>query len=284
MFNEIMSALSTFRIVDAFDIALVTLILYEAIKLIRDTRAFQLAKGLVALVVVYGIVNIFGMQVSSFIFSKVISNILLILIVLFTPEIRHAIEQVGRNFFQGISIFRTGEEELVKEKRQGIIEIAKACQRMSDSKTGSLIIMENKTLLGDIISSGTVVDSSISHQLVGNIFFPNSPLHDGAVIVRDARIHAAGCVLPLTQNTDIPSDLGMRHRAAMGVTEQSDAIAIVTSEETGMISVCIGGEIERGLSESELRERLFEIFIPAEEEKSTGVQSLVNNLRRRLKK
>ena len=264
LFSKITSVLSSFGIADALDIILVAFIIYQSIKLIRETRAFQLAKGLLLLAIVYFVItNIIDMQATAYIFSKVFSNVILVLIILFVPELRHAIEHMGRSWSSTLSFFGLGEKKAVSEDklRTNIIEISKACSRMSVSKTGSLIIIENNTLLGDIIKTGTITDAAISHEIIGNMFFPNSPLHDGAVIIRGERLYAAGCVLPLTQNPEIPSDLGMRHRAALGVTEQSDAVAIITSEETGTISVCYKGSIERGFNEASLRERLFEFFL-----------------------
>lgn len=257
--QQTLSVISSFHWYDLLDILFVAFILYQAIKLIRETRAFQLAKGLVAVGIVYLVANIVGMKATSFLFSRLFADVLILLIVLFQPEIRHAIEHMGRGW-RLIDFFRPQDEEKAGESRKAIIEIAKACQRMSNSKTGSIIIMENQTMLGDIIETGKVTDAKITHELLGNIFFPNSPLHDGAAIVRDAKLYAAGCVLPLTDNPEIPSDLGMRHRAAIGVTEQSDAVAIITSEETGIISICHKGNIERGFDEASLRTRLFEFF------------------------
>ena len=161
-----------------------------------------------------------------------------------------------------------------------IIEIAKAVQRMSESKTGSLIVMEKEMLLGEVIKTGTAVDAKITHELIGNIFYPKAPLHDGAAIVRNGRLICAGCVLPLTKNNDISSDLGTRHRAAIGMSEQSDAMIVVTSEETGVISVAFKGELTRNLTESKLRELLMDYLIETAPEGSSAV---VNNLMNKFK-
>ncbi len=273
--QQTLSVISSFHWYDVLDILFVAFILYQGIKLIRETRAFQLAKGLVAVGVVYFIANIIGMRATSFIFNRLFADVLILLIVLFQPEIRHAIEHMGRRW-RFLDLFLAEDEEKTGEARKAIIEIAKACQRMSNSKTGSIIIMEDKMLLGDIIETGKITDARITHELLGNIFFPNSPLHDGAAIVRDAKLYAAGCVLPLTDNPDIPSDLGMRHRAAIGVTEQSDAVAIITSEETGVISICYKGNIERGFDEASLRTRLFEFFEvdKTNQEKNKGLRKI----------
>ena len=273
--QKTLSVISSFHWYDVLDILFVAFILYQGIKLIRETRAFQLAKGLVAVGVVYFIANIIGMRATSFIFNRLFADVLILLIVLFQPEIRHAIEHMGRRW-RFLDLFLAEDEEKTGEARKAIIEIAKACQRMSNSKTGSIIIMEDKMLLGDIIETGKITDARITHELLGNIFFPNSPLHDGAAIVRDAKLYAAGCVLPLTDNPDIPSDLGMRHRAAIGVTEQSNAVAIITSEETGVISICYKGNIERGFDEASLRTRLFEFFEvdKTNQEKNKGLRKI----------
>ncbi len=257
-----------FGITDLLDICFVAFIIYNGIKLIRETRAFQLVKGLLLLGVGYLIVNLLKMEASSYIFEIVFKNIFIILVILFQQEIRQILEKVGTSKISGLTSFlkgnRSGKYETVSE---AIIEISKAVQRMSDKKTGSLIVMEKELLLGDVIKNGTAVDAKVTHELVGNIFFPNSPLHDGAAIVRDGRLLCAGCVLPLSKNEEISSDLGTRHRAALGMSEQSDAIVIVTSEETGIISVAVGGELIRGITESELREKLIDHLLEYEDDR-----------------
>ena len=166
-----------------------------------------------------------------------------------------------------------------KVVNEAIIEISKAVQRMSDSKTGSLIVMEKELLLGDVIKTGIAIDAVVTHELVGNIFYPNTPLHDGAAIVRNGKLLCAGCVLPLTKNDGISSDLGTRHRAALGMSEQSDAIVVVTSEETGIISVAIGGELIRNLTEAELREKLINHLIDdRKESKITGEDGVLKKI------
>lgn len=249
-------------ITDILDIALVAFLIYNGTKLIRETRAFQLVKGLLLLGAVYLLVSQLEMQASSYIFRFVFQNIFIILIILFQQEIRQVLERVGKSRLSGIShLFMSSNSANDEIVSHAIIEIAKAVQRMSDSKTGSLIVMEKDMLLGDVINTGTSVDASVSHELIGNVFFPKSPLHDGAAVVRNGRLLCAGCVLPLTKNPNVPSDLGTRHRAALGMSEQSDAMVVVTSEETGTISIAYRGELIRGLNESELREKLINYFI-----------------------
>lgn len=252
----------SFGITDLLDIALISFVVYNAIKLIRETRAFQLVKGLLLLAVAYLVINQFDMQTSSYIFRFLFQNVFIIIVILFQQEIRQVIEKVGNSKFTSLSLILKGNsKDKEKALNDSINEISKAVQRMSDSKTGSLIVMERQTLLGDVIESGKPVDAFITHELIGNIFFPKSPLHDGAAIVRNGRLIAAGCVLPLTKSTDISSDLGTRHRAALGMSEQSDAAIIVVSEETGIISLAYQGSLERNLTDSELREKLINLII-----------------------
>ncbi|MBQ2694673.1 MAG: diadenylate cyclase CdaA [Clostridia bacterium] len=260
----------SFGITDFLDICLVAFIIYNAIKLIRETRAFQLVKGLLLLGAGYLIIGMLEMQASSYIFRFVFQNIFIILIILFQQEIRQILERVGKSKFTNISLLLKGNR-VAQEETVGnaVIEIAKAVQRMSDSKTGSLIVMEKEMLLGDVIKTGKSIDAFVTHELIGNIFFPNSPLHDGAAVVRNGRLLCAGCVLPLTKSDEVSSDLGTRHRAALGMSEQSDAMVIVTSEETGIISVAFKGELIRGLNEAELREKLLNYLIDAVPDKDS---------------
>ena len=265
-----------FKITDFLDICLVAFILYNGIKLIRETRAFQLAKGLLLLGVAYLLIYQLDMQASSFIFRVIFQNIFIVLIILFQQEIRQVLERVGKSRFSNLSLLIKGNDTAnIEMVSDAIIEIAKAVQRMSESKTGSLIVMEKEMLLGEVIKTGTAVDAKITHELIGNIFYPKAPLHDGAAIVRNGRLICAGCVLPLTKNNDISSDLGTRHRAAIGMSEQSDAMIVVTSEETGVISVAFKGELIRNLTESKLRELLMDYLIDTAPESTGGV---VNNL------
>lgn len=287
-FTDFFSKIQSLRpgISDILDICFVAFILYNGIKLIRETRAFQLVKGLILLGVIYFIINILKMEASSYIFEFVFKNMFIILVVLFQQEIRQLIEKVGTSKFTSFNLlFKGNYDEKNKVINEAVIEISKAVQRMSDSKTGSLIVMERKLLLGDVIKTGTAIDAKISHELVGNIFFPNSPLHDGAAVVRGGRLLCAGCVLPLTKNDKISSDLGTRHRAALGMSEQTDAVVIVTSEETGIISVAVGGELIRNLTEAELREKLLDCLIESgNDRKITGEGSIFKKIFRGKKK
>lgn len=274
-----------FGINDLLDILLVTFILYNGIKLIRETRAFQLAKGLVLLGVAYLLVYQLEMQASSYMFRIVFQNIFIILIILFQQEIRQIIERLGKSKFSSLGlILKGGQSDMFETVRDSIIEIAKAVQRMSESKTGSLIVMEKEMLLGDVIKTGTPVDAHVSHELIGNVFFPKSPLHDGAAVVRNGRLLCAGCVLPLTKSEEISSDLGTRHRAAIGMSEQSDAMIVVTSEETGVISVAFKGELTRDLTEAQLREMLINYLIDDPENRLNGGDGSLSKLIKGMKR
>lgn len=282
IFNKIISVFSTFTIFDLLDIIAVTIIIYICTRILRETRAMQLAKGFVYLAVVYGIVNLLGMEASSFIFKTIFSNILIIVVILFGPEIRHILEQVGHGATAKSlkTIIHPGVAVEIAEISESIEAVCKACADMSDKKIGALICFENDTLLGDVISTGTELNAKVSKELVENVFFPKSPLHDGAMVIRDGKIYAAGCILPLTQKT-ISSALGTRHRSGIGLTEQSDAIVVIVSEETGAISVAKGGILQRGISDGDLRDILTQAFVPSG---SSSDDKIISRLVRRMKK
>lgn len=264
-FEQLKKALFSFdRFSDLLDVLLVAFVIYSAIKLIRETRAIQLAKGVVLLALLYLGVTVLDMQASQYIMSFVFGNLFLILVVIFAPELRHALESVGRSSVSNISFlnFKNRDESLLKEAVENSINcVCKACADMSDKKIGALIVFEKETILGDIIKTGTLVDAKVTVEIIGNIFFPKAPMHDGAAVIKDGRVVAAGCILPLTGNNNISSDLGTRHRAAIGMSENSDAIVAVVSEETGAISVAEKGKLKRNISDGDLREILMKNFI-----------------------
>lgn len=281
-FNKILSVFSTFGISDALDILFVAVIIYGCIRIIRETRAMQLAKGILLLLVMYGIVNLLHMEASSFIFKSIFSNILLLAAILFSPELRNILEQVGKGA-TGKSlktIIHPGVAIDVAEIGDCIEAACKACSDMSDQHVGALIVFENETMLGDIIASGTELHAKASRQLIENVFFPKSPLHDGALVIRDGRLYAAGCILPLTKKS-VSSALGTRHRAGIGLTEQSDAVVVIVSEETGAISVAIGGVLNHDVSDGDLRDILTTEFLPSG---SSSDDKIISRLVRRMKK
>lgn len=281
-FNKILSVFSTFGISDALDILFVAVIIYGCIRIIRETRAMQLAKGILLLLVMYGIVNLLHMEASSFIFKSIFSNILLLAAILFSPELRNILEQVGKGA-TGKSlktIIHPGVAIDVAEIGDCIEAACKACSDMSDQHVGALIVFENETMLGDIIASGTELHAKASRQLIENVFFPKSPLHDGALVIRDGQLYAAGCILPLTKKS-VSSALGTRHRAGIGLTEQSDAVVVIVSEETGAISVAMGGVLNHDVSDGDLRDILKTEFLPSG---SSSDDKIISRLVRRMKK
>lgn len=282
LFNRIISIFSTFSIFDFLDILMVTFVIYICIRILRETRALQLIKGLLYLAVIYGIVNLLGMEASSFLFKSIFSNILIIVVILFGPEIRHILEQVGHGATAKSlkTIIHPGVAVELAEISDSIEAICKACSDMSDQKIGALICFENDTLLGDVIDTGTQINAKASKELVENIFFPKSPLHDGAMVVRNGKIYAAGCILPLTKKT-VSSALGTRHRAGIGLSEQSDAIIVIVSEENGAISVARGGVLQRDISDGDLRDILMTAFVPSG---TSSDDKIITKLVRRVKK
>lgn len=280
--NRVLSVFSTFSFADFLDIVMVAVVIYICVRIIRETRAMQLAKGIIFILIVYGVVNLLGMEASGYIFKAIFSNILIILVVIFGPEIRSILEQVGHGTTSKSlkSIIHPGVAVDIAELTEGIEAVCKACANMSDKKVGALICFENDTLLGNVISSGTEIDAKISSALVENIFYPKSPLHDGAMVVRDGKICAAGCILPLTKKT-VSASLGTRHRAAIGLSEESDAVVVIVSEETGGISVAKGGVLQRNISYGELRDILSNEFLPTG---TSDDDKIITKLVRRIKK
>ena len=282
-FSQVKGLFSTFRAVDFVDIVFVAVILFLIIRVIRETRAMQLIKGLLFLVLVYFLVTFFGMSASSYIMRMIFTNILLILVVLFSPEIRNILEQMGKGTTRKVfkNIFNSGVGVDVAEMKKTVDAVCKACAEMSDDKIGALIVFENDTLLGDIISSGTVIDGKCSKELICNVFYPKAPLHDGAMVIRSDSVYAAGCILPLTKNNSISSALGTRHRAAIGITEQSDAIVFVVSEETGAISCAVNGNLQHDISTGDMRDILTNQYIPSD---YNSDDKIISKITRRFRK
>lgn len=266
-FSTVWSFIGSIEWYDIADIALVTFIIYYCIKLIRQTRAFHLVKGIVLVAIAFFVVSALNMSTASYLFSRVFSDIVIVLLLLFQPEIRQVVESVGRGDLKRyLKLLVRSKDEANDEIHNSISNISKAVANMSDKKIGALIVIEGTVLLEDVLSSGARVDSAVSVPVIENIFFPKAPLHDGAMVIRDNRIHSAGCILPLTQS-ELSLELGTRHRAGVGMSEYSDAMVIIVSEETGKISVAQGGELMRGISLGELLAALTDFLITDEEEK-----------------
>ena len=262
--------LSTMGISDFLDIIIVAYLIYKAIGFVRRTNSNNLAKGLVVFLLALWGSDIFSLTMINFLLRKTAELGLIALLILFQPELRRLLERMG-------SGFASGRSSSVTVMDSAISQTVQACCDMSDSKTGALIIFERGVALNSIISTGTVINADTTAELLKNMFFNKAPLHDGAVIIRDGRIAAAGCVLPLTQRTNLSKDLGMRHRAGIGLSEESDAVIIVVSEETGAISAAMDGMLKRHLSGEALDKLLRSELI--REEDSTEKHGLIDNIR-----
>lgn len=249
-----------FGIKDAIDILLVAMLLYYAWRLMKSSGSLNVFYGIMVFVIIWIVVSqMLEMKLLGSIFDKLVSVGVLALIILFQEEIRRFFLTLGSqrrlNFLT--RYFVKNKTNIAEEHEdQQIMRIVLACDSMSKSMEGALIVIEREMSLGDVIKSGEIIDANISTELIKNIFFKNSPLHDGAMIISHNRIIAAGCILPVSHNLNIPKELGLRHRAALGITSQSDAIAIIVSEETGAISVTQGGEFHLRLASNELESYL----------------------------
>lgn len=283
-FQQAVVVISSFRFVDFLDILLVALIAYGIIRLVRETRAMQLFKGIVFFAIMYVIIKLLDMQASSYIFHGVAANAFVCLAVIFSPEIRHVLESFGRSstsLFSALSYTFSSRQEQSEKIDAMITEVCRASSNMSDKKIGALMVFEKNTMLGSVVATGTPIDAGVTEELIGTVFFPKTPLHDGAAVFRMDRMVAAGCILPLTKNNSLSKELGTRHRAALGLSEECDAVIVVVSEETGSISVVEKGRINRGVTPAQLREILRDALILEEESKRSRIfGKLVNSKKR----
>lgn len=265
--NDIISVIKTIQIRDIVDILAIAVLIFGLFKLVRETRAVQLIKGILLLLVVYFISSLFGLGMLSSLLRIFFEASVVIIVVIFQPELRKALEQMGRNntykkYFKLLSKHRKSDE-WIKAVKKSIVDAADTSVLFSRSKTGALLVFEREIMLSDIASTGTIIDAETSVALFGNIFFNKAPLHDGASIIRDGKLYAAGCILPLTDNKNVDINLGTRHRAALGISEQSDAVVLVVSEETGVISIAVNGVLLRDFTRDALIDKL-ESFLLAD--------------------
>ncbi|MBS5949832.1 MAG: diadenylate cyclase CdaA [Clostridium sp.] len=244
----IMNTLKNISIFAVLDILVVAYIFYKGYSLIKETRAEQLLKGIIFMIAFIPISYILKLEMLNFILNKTLTIGLLSVVIIFQPEIRRALEHLGRSAFEELHSMQD-----VENRNITVNEIVNAVDNLAASKTGALIVIEKVTRLGEILNSGTILDAKVTSNLLENIFVVNTPLHDGATIIRNDRILASGCVLPLTNNTSINKKLGTRHRAAIGLSEISDSIIIIVSEETGIVSLAINGKLTRGYDKERLR-------------------------------
>lgn len=264
IWRMILDIVGQFEFKDLLDVIIIAMLVYGCIKLIRETRAGQLVKGLALLVIAYIVADWLDMVMVSGLLAQFMTFAVVALVILFQPEIRKALEQMGRNNMRRtITGFFTGRDKVSGDTIliNAIDNIVDAAADLQKTQTGALIVFERNTNLSEIAQSGTIIDADAESQLIGNIFYNKAPLHDGAMIIRDGRILAAGCILPLTSRKNVNADLGTRHRAALGISEDSDAIALVVSEETGQISLAQNGVLTRNYSKAHLKETLEEILL-----------------------
>ncbi|OYD06856.1 diadenylate cyclase CdaA [Paludifilum halophilum] len=248
---------------DIVDVLIVTYVIYKLLMLLRGTRAVQLLKGISVVIAVWMISSFFQLSTLQWLMENLFSLGVITVIIIFQPELRRALEQLGRG-----RIFNRHNQVDEQVITQMVGDIVKAVSHLSKRRIGALILIERQTGLSDYIETGIRLDAKLGSELMINIFEPNTPLHDGAVVIRNRQITAAGCYLPLSENPFISKELGTRHRAGMGISEVSDAISVIVSEETGHISLAIYGKLERGLTEEELISRLYEELKPPD--KNTG--------------
>lgn len=265
IFNSILSIIKTIQLRDIVDILAIALLIFGLFKLIQETRAVQLLKGVIMLLIVYFLSSLFGLVMLSSLLRTFFEAAVVVIAIIFQPEIRKALEQMGRNntYKKYIKIFTKHHkgDEWKKAVEKSIVDAADTAVLFSRSKTGALIVFERETMLSDIAATGTIIDAETSVALFGNIFFNKAPLHDGASIIRDGKLFAAGCILPLTSNRNVDINLGTRHRAGLGISEQSDAVVLIVSEETGVISLAVNGILLREFTREELIKKLEQFLI-----------------------
>lgn len=258
---------------DFVDIAIMAYAIYRLLLLIRRSRSGQVAKAIIIIFALLGIATIFDLNIISFLLSRAVELGLIALVILFQPELRRILEQMGSGKIKGVFT----REEAPQELENAIMQTVAAYAAFSKDKVGALMVFERKTLLDDILKSGTMIDATASSELLKNLFWNKAPMHDGAVIIRGGRVAGAGCMLPLSTNVNLSRDLGMRHRAGIGMSENSDAVVAIVSEETGSISVAVNGMLKRHLAPETLERLLRKELLP-EETTKTSHSDLVNGI------
>lgn len=276
-FKEFAALVPTIQIMDIVDILVVAFVIYKVILMLQTTSSSRIAKSIVIILLLTALTSVLHMYLMNYLLDKILEIGLLALVIMFQPELRRILEKLGSKSFR--EIISTKQEQ--RNIDYVIGETVKACEIMSRERTGVLIVFERTSSLEDYQKTGTVIDARVSSELLRNIFFTKASLHDGAVIIRNERIAAAGCVLPLTENRNISSDLGTRHRAGIGMSEVSDAVVVIVSEETGTISVAISGMLKRHLAPQTLEKLLLNELAPKEEVKTRNPLKLLRKQRRK---
>ena len=273
--------LTLIRITDLLDIAIMSFAIYKLLSLVRSTRAENILKGIVIFILALWLSSLLNLRGINYIMSYVVEWGVLALFIVFQPELRRGLEQLGSRNSRLLRILAPQQQS--SELERAIDQTVLACTEMSKSRTGVLIVFERKILLNEVLRSGTTLDAAVSSELLKNIFFVKAPMHDGAVIIRNGRIGGAGCMLPLSKNVNLSRDLGMRHRAGIGMSENSDAVVVIVSEETGSISVAIGGMLKRHLMPETLEKLLKNELMPVAEAEEQPQKStwLLDHLRQK---
>lgn len=269
--RDFFSLLPTLRVVDILDILLVAFVIYKVIMLIHSTSAARIARTLIAFLVFMWLTGILKMRTVNWILGQILELGFIALVIIFQPELRRAMERLSGKTMRSFWDVRTPSTEM----ERAITQTVSACENMSQERVGALIVFERSMALEEFDKTGTTVDAKLSAELLRNIFFPKAALHDGAVIVRDGRVAAAGCVLPLTSNRHLSSDLGTRHRAGVGMSEESDAVVVIVSEETGTISVAINGMLKRHLASQTLDKLLRLELMPKQDSKRKTMRQMI---------
>lgn len=274
MLEVLNGIIKNFRLLDVLDILIVAFIIYKILGFIRETRAMQLVRGILVFVTIFFLSDLLDLYLLNYLMKSLFTLGIFALVVLFQPELRRGLEQMGRK-----NLVRSQFKSIEKEQAiEFVNNIVRALDDMSRTRTGALIAIERNTMLNDIIETGTVIDSKATFRLIENIFYEGSPLHDGGLIIRGIRLHAASCVFPLTKN-EIGVNLGTRHKAGVGLSEVSDALVIIVSEETGVITIAENGELKRFLDSSTLEKILLNIYLPEEPKKVLNKFSGVFNFK-----
>lgn len=274
LFDNLIATIGTFNFNDLIDVVFIALILYYLFKLFRQSRAGQLVKGVIILLIALVVAKLLNLTMVSFILNSIFEFAVIIFVVIFQPELRLGLERLGRSNKSLRNIVTTSSQNPEITVMRALSDVADTCAIFSKSKTGALIVFERESLLGEIANTGTYLNSDVSPALLGNLFYNKAPLHDGACIIRDGKVLAAGCILPLTKSLNVSQSLGTRHRAAIGMSEECDAVVVVVSEETGSISIALNGLLTRDYSRNELYDRLVELIVSGEGDRSNLFSTL----------
>jgi len=272
LLNGLIDLVKTIRVNDVIDMVIMAFIFYKVLYFLARTGSGRVLRGIIYLIAFLLVARLLDLQVVNYIFGKTFELGVVVLLVIFQPEVRSLLEKMG-----GITRYITGRSN-PKDIENAIVQVTQACQDLAATRTGALIVFERDNILDEAVKTGTLIHADVKAELLKNIFYPNTPLHDGAVILRDGRIEAAGCMLPLTKQTNLSRELGMRHRAGIGMSEASDSVVVVVSEESGSISVAVEGILKRHLSGQTFERILRNELLKDTEEKQSKIRSVVQNV------